>query len=549
MKLRKYNPALLLDSQLIEQFVARKNDLEILLQTIRNNIGSSSNQHIMFIGPRGMGKTTLVLRAMAEVRRKKTLNEAWYPIVMAEESYLVGSAAEFWLEAILRLSEDLKDRDLEKTHARLLEELDNKILYDKALDVLLDFADKQGKRLIVVAESFNMLLGEQIKDSEGWILRETLINEPRVMMVATATSHFDQIENIKQPMFELFAVRELLPLSLSDCLNIWELVTEKKDNERRIRPIEILTGGNPRLLIILSSFAANSSLKELIEDIIALIDDHTDYLKSNTESLPPLERKAFVALADIWSPATARDIAKVTRLSVNQASTQLTRLEKRGAVVVQRKEGRKKYYQLAERLYNIYHQLRRRGSQSSRVRTAVKFMIDYYEERELQFMVNTISTESLDLGPDEREDHFLALEHILKSFNESQIQKRLIASIHPGVFECSDFSSSLKMLQQESVLSAQKKWKQALEPIREFLKNAGFARHFTPDVIDFFIGAAAAGHAEECLEILSDSPSAEHLEPLVVALQKYLDKATNAPLEVYEVAKDIVVEINEAKGK
>ncbi len=505
MKVRKYNPALLSDSELIEQFVARKNDLNILLKTIRENIGRPSNQHIMFIGPRGIGKTTLVLRAMAEVRRQKTLNDAWLPIVMAEENYLVGRAAEFWLEAILRLSESREDPDLEKTHARLLDEMDNKILYEKALNVLLDFADGLDKRLLIVVESFSMLFNEQLNDNEGWALRGTLMHEPRIMMVATATSRFDQIDNIKQPMFELFAVRELSPLSLGDCRCIWELVTGNEISERRVRPIEILTGGNPRLLVILSSFADNSSLSELMENLIGLIDDHTDYLKSNTESLPPLERKAFVALADIWSPATARDVGKATRLSVNQASTQLTRLVKRGAVVVQRVEGRKKFYQLAERLYNIYYQLRRRGSQAGRVRTAVQFMIDYYEEKELQHMDGAMFGGSFDLPPGKREDHF-------------------------------------------SVLAAREKWSEALASIETFLKKKGFARRYTPDVIDFFIGAAAAGHVEESLEILADSPSADHLEPLGVALQKYLKKRTNAPLEIYEVAKDIVSEINERKA-
>ncbi|MCP4753874.1 MAG: ATP-binding protein, partial [Proteobacteria bacterium] len=287
MKLRKYNPALLSDPELIDQFVARKNDLSILLKMIRENIGRRSNQHIMFTGSRGMGKTSLVLRAMAEVRREKSLDEAWHPIVMAEESYLVGNAAEFWLEAILRLAESRKDPDLEKIHARLLDEMDNKKLYEKALNVLLDFAETRGKRLLIVVESFNMLFDQQLNDDEGWALRETLMHEARIMLVATATSRFDQIDNIKQPMFELFAVRELSPLSLSDCRRVWELVTGKEISEHRARPIEILTGGNPRLLVILSSFAVNSSLKELVENLISLIDDHTDYLKSNTESLPP----------------------------------------------------------------------------------------------------------------------------------------------------------------------------------------------------------------------------------------------------------------------
>jgi len=449
MKLHKYNPSLLSDIEIIENFVAREKDLEILLRLIRENIGRSSNQHMMIIGSRGMGKTLLVLRAVAEIRQNEVLGNAWYPLVMAEESYMVGNAAEFWLEAILKLSETTKNNNLESTYEKLLQEVDNKILYEKALNVLLDFVDTRNKRLLIVVENFNMLFDEQMKDEDGWVLRETLIHEPRIMLVSTATSRFDQIDNIKQPMFELFAVRELKPLSPSDCQNIWKLITSKDVSKHRIRPIEILTGGNPRLLVILSSFAATSSFKELMENLISLVDDHTDYLKSNTENLPPLERKTFVALADIWSPALARDVAKATRVSVNQASNQLIRLKKRGAVIVQRIEGRKKYYQLSERLYNIYHQMRRRGGQSNRVRTAVKFMIEFYDDRELKQMVTSLSRESLELPSGQRESHFLAIEQILSLNRESQFGNQLVCSIDPKVFKCGDSPYSLKVLKSE----------------------------------------------------------------------------------------------------
>ncbi len=451
MRLKKHNPALLPPAELIKQFVARKNDLDILIKIIQENIGRKANQHIMFIGSRGMGKTTLIMRAVAQLHNIKTLNDYWLPVVMAEESYVVGNAGEFWLEAILRLAERLESYELDNIHNKLLDESDNKILYEKALGALLDFADKHKKRLIVFVENFNMLFNDkQLNEKDGWLLRETLINEPRIMMVATATSRFDQIENINLAMFELFAVRELSPLSLNDCKNIWNLITNSKVSERRIRPIEILTGGNPRLLVILSSFAANNSFKMLIEDLESLIDDHTDYLKSNTESLPPLERKVFVSLADIWEPATAKDIGKSTRLNVNSASNQLIRLVKRGAVVVQRVEGKKKYYQLAERLYNIYHQMRRRGGQSGRVKTAVKFMINYYEDDKLCHMVNSISKECVKLTKGERRDHLEALDNLIDGCNDPEMKKRLISSLEPEIFNCHDKSPGLRLLRKET---------------------------------------------------------------------------------------------------
>ena len=75
-KIVKYNPAFLSDSDLINSFVVRHTDLELVLQTIRENV-TSSNQHLIVIGPRGIGKTTLALRAAVEVRKDDELCSKW----------------------------------------------------------------------------------------------------------------------------------------------------------------------------------------------------------------------------------------------------------------------------------------------------------------------------------------------------------------------------------------------------------------------------------------------------------------------------------------
>ena len=65
----KYNPAFLSPAELIDQFVVRHTDLEVVLQTIRENT-TGANQHVMVIGPRGSGKTMLIRRVAAEIGRE-----------------------------------------------------------------------------------------------------------------------------------------------------------------------------------------------------------------------------------------------------------------------------------------------------------------------------------------------------------------------------------------------------------------------------------------------------------------------------------------------
>jgi hypothetical protein len=111
----KYNPAFLSDQELINSFAVHQPDLDLILQSIREN-STQSNQHWMLIGPRGIGKTMLALRTAAEVRRDKDLQNRWYPIVFGEESYEVSSPGRFWLEALLHLGQQTEDERWQRAY-------------------------------------------------------------------------------------------------------------------------------------------------------------------------------------------------------------------------------------------------------------------------------------------------------------------------------------------------------------------------------------------------------------------------------------------------
>ena len=97
-----------------------------------------------------------------------------------------------------------------------------------------------------------------------------------------------------------------------------------------IRSLEILTGGSPRLLTIVARFGAGLSFRELMADLLNLVDDHTEYFKGHIESLPAQERRVYLALADLWKPATTKEIADRARLETSKCSAQLARLIERG---------------------------------------------------------------------------------------------------------------------------------------------------------------------------------------------------------------------------
>src|SRR6202030_3987758 len=135
----------------------------------------------------------------------------WFPLVFGEESYQVSTSGEFWLEALVHLSDRKSGRNLDAALDELLEEHNDARLRERALAQLLDFADDQGTRLLLIVENLGMLC-DQITQEAAWELRHTLTNEPRIMLLARATSRFDAISRADQAWFDLFAVQELKPL-------------------------------------------------------------------------------------------------------------------------------------------------------------------------------------------------------------------------------------------------------------------------------------------------------------------------------------------------
>lgn len=420
-RLMKHNPAFLSREELVRSFVARQEDLAFVLDHIADNTGPSS-QHLLVVAPRGMGKTTLVLRAAEAARTDPRFSKEWFPLVYAEETYEVMSAGELWLEGLRHLADQTNDPEMLAVHKDLRREPDEQRLYDRALGRLLEFADRQGKRILLVIENLHMLLDEQISKSDAWKLRKTLQHERRLMLLATATSSFEAIENVEQAFFDQFRIYRLEPLDLESARRVWSHVAGVPASAEHMRPLQILTGGNPRLLAILASFAGGMSLRALMGDLVRLVDDHTTYFKSNVDSLPAKERKVYITLAELWQPSTAREVADVARMTPSEVSALLNRLTQRGAVTTSGEE-RKRVYQLAERMYNIYYLMRRSGGDETRVRAVVDFMVAFYDPVSMSRVIRAIAEEGAGLGDQDRRDHLLVMESLFRREGNPRVRE------------------------------------------------------------------------------------------------------------------------------
>ena len=433
---RKFNPGFLNNEELVASYCVRMTEFELLVEVLRECTGCS-NPHQIVIGPRGSGKTSLLLRVAAEVDRDAALASRFFPVVFAEESYEVATAGEFWLECLTNLATQATRRedapDLHRTVDELRAIRDDQALSDRCLGALLDFADREDKRLVLLVENLNMLFGDMADpDAAGWRLRKILQTEPRIIVFASATSRFDEIDNPDRALYDLFRVRTLRSLDRNQCAVLWETVSGRSPAPETIRPLEILTGGSPRLISIVARFGAGLSFRKLMADLLDLVDDHTEYFKSHLESLPAQERRVYLALATLWKPATTREIADHARLETSTCSAQLARLVERGVVRVAGGSARRKQYYLTERLYNIYYLLRRRRGPDRLVKALIHFMASYYSPPELKDISARMVHDAAGHGTEMRSLHRIALAGLVELSSLAEYRDELLAMMPAG---------------------------------------------------------------------------------------------------------------------
>ncbi len=438
MTIRKSNPGFLTDDELVFSFCVRTGEFESIVEMLRECTGSA-NPHQIVIGPRGSGKTSLLLRVAVEVQRDIELRSGFFPIVFAEESYEVSTAGEFWLVCLSRLADQVPHKedapDLHRTYEDLCTIQDDQILTERCIGALLDFSDREGKRLVLMVENLNMMFRDMADPDAGWQLRKILQNEPRIILLASATSRFDEIDRPDHALYDLFRVLLLRPLNTNECAVLWEAVAGKYPPPETIRSLEILTGGSPRLIAIVARFGAGRSFPELMDELLDLVDDHTEYFKGHIESLPAQERRVYLVLADLWKPATTREIAARARLETSKCSAQLTRLIERGVVQVSGGTARRKQYYLTERLYNIYYLLRRSRGQDSLIQALIQFMESYYSGTELKDIGVHIAREAGNFDGEMKSLAQIALVQMIRLPSLAEHREELLAMIPEGFTE------------------------------------------------------------------------------------------------------------------
>ncbi len=387
---RLYNPAQLTPDELKASFVARQETLAEMLRLVRGQPRDRPCQHMMLIGPRGMGKTTLGLRFLYAVAESPDFAAHWQPVPFYEESYDVGDLADLWLAALRHLTRATDDPRWEsKADALAADERDPERRSVYAFAALMDFCQASGKRLILFVENLDAVFGQLRDEREAHALRASLIECPNILLVGSATTVFDAIRSYGEPFYEFFRLFMLEGLGQEETLRILDAladgdrkpkIAETLRRERgRLETLRRLTGGNPRLLVLACGMLMESPLGSAFEDLERLIDEQTPYFKARIEELPVQARKVFHCLAQGWKPMLAKEVAGAANLGSSHASAQLRQLVEKGyAREIRLPRAKRTRYEVGDRFYNIYYLLRFSHAGRERLERLVAFLHDLF---------------------------------------------------------------------------------------------------------------------------------------------------------------------------
>jgi energy-coupling factor transporter ATP-binding protein EcfA2 len=388
-----YNPHLIAREDLVASFIARRALLDELVDDLRRG----AHQHHLLVGPRGAGKTTLLLRLAVAIEEDKKLPRTTFALRFPEEQYNVAHPSDFWLNCLDALIDVLEARG-DHTAKRKLEAevaaimpLVEKERGLQAVATLIAWARTAKKTLVLLVDNFDLIL-ERLKDAQ-WALREALSHHNGIVLIGATSRFLEDMIAYGSPLYDFFHVHELGPVTEQEAREVVLHLAKLRGHQQvqavlesdpgRFKALYVLTGGMPRMLVLLSSVLARES-PSVEADLERMLDQLTPYYKARFDELPAQSQRIVDAVALHWDPITAAACAEQTRFDVKVVSAQLHRLVQQGTLTKIALPGSSKLgFLLTERFFNIWYLMRASRRVRQKLAWFVKLLRMWFGEEEI----------------------------------------------------------------------------------------------------------------------------------------------------------------------
>ena len=369
--------------------VQRQELLQDAVERVRESALTDHKHHLLFVGPRGCGKTHLVTlvvsRLGADVELVDRLRIAWLNedetcttllelLVKIHAALVKRYPAEF-RDNMLDPAYDLKPEDAQEFVSRHL------------------LATLGSRTLLVVVENLDAIF-EGLGDAGQKKLRAFIQEHPKFAIVATAQRLVEDLSSRTSPFFGFFQTEHLKPLNVGEATELLQNIARLQEQacvvdflatsrgHSRVRALHHLSGGNHRIYIVLSQFITRDSIESLLGLFMKMVDELTPYYQERIRWLPPLQRKIVEHLCGSEGTVAVKDIAKRLFATPQTISSQLQDLREKGYVEASQR-GRESLYEISEPLMRICVEVKD-NQRHEPLRLLVDFLRVWYDDPELK---------------------------------------------------------------------------------------------------------------------------------------------------------------------
>jgi tetratricopeptide (TPR) repeat protein len=375
------------------RLVGREGLLQQLLTAIAEQEGHETLQHYLLLGPRGIGKTTLLLALRDRVRDNPALAARWFCVQLREEEYSVGT-----LRDLLRLvASGLADEEDLRDAADLVGRVDGETQQARSLAVAVDglrsLASNHKRRILLLIDNFDRIFPSEATgrgktrraDSEFRSFRKLLSTEGFLMVIGASVRVFEEIAAYDQSFFNFFSPIEIPNLSDAEICELLRRCAELEGNKAflaqfaamraKVRAITFLTGGNPRLVLMLYDVLRHREMAPVVQSLRETVTSLTPLLKHVLDDMPRQQSKTLDALVRLRGAAPPSEIARMARLPLNVVTTQLGRLKEGRFVAVEGEgKGRPATYRVSDPMFLTWYEMRYLRPAGRRIELFVDFI-------------------------------------------------------------------------------------------------------------------------------------------------------------------------------
>jgi len=402
--IEKFNTHSMSDDTILSVVTGRDMLIQNLSAIIQENIKHPDTiQHVVLIGPRGMGKS-FMLRYFQIITKKQNLAEGFIDFaLLPEEQHNINTASEFIDELLARIGFD------DSTSKSSLWDANHEN-WTSSVNKLRNEIEKKkieyGNYLFIAAvENLDVLLESVFKSKvDESRFRKLLSGTPNFMLFATSLKS-DIDTDYNKRLFYAFQKFHVEPWNEDDYLiyfhKRFELLKQQNPDEynkkdiglltNKLKAISRFTGGSPRMAVVLTNLIFNDDAISTARTLNDIVEDLSPYYQDLMSRMPPRSKILFDTLIREKENISQSELA--TKVGTNQASISqaFKWLLNNNYISGHKVDGEKQYrYSVSDRVFVLFYYKRyiHNGLQCSYIRILADFLVSFYDIKELT--INTL---------------------------------------------------------------------------------------------------------------------------------------------------------------